>query len=365
MIARLFCSCGLLSLLFGHTAFGEGTYQRTKDGKTLVWNNDPKPGDVATWFGDRDAEGYATKVGTLTWYTADGLLDGRYFGNMVRGKFDGMVNVHFQGKTDHAIFVDGQRRSRWVAGRAPSFRVPPLRTQAGKAATKIAKAPNSDSRRQRSELTSENVREKPVQVASAGDRHRRDEHRMEETTAKGSPSVREAQNERPTPSVQRPTEETPAEGPGTVGGAENAQPAAAVDGLRPGEHTMEDRPSASIQAESAPKPPVSRKKAEADDSLQSLAQPPSSLHAIPEPAALPEAAPRLTKEEVIRIANAEARKRGYNRTDYHRAELQYSAAFKTWSVFYEQSAIDGIEEGKHFRVVVDDKTKGTVFVLGR
>ena len=29
----------------------QGEYQRTKDGKTLVWNDDPKPGDVAAWSG--------------------------------------------------------------------------------------------------------------------------------------------------------------------------------------------------------------------------------------------------------------------------------------------------------------------------
>jgi len=60
--------------VFAGAAFGEGTYQRTKDGKTMVWNNDPTPGDAATWFGDRDGEGYATKVGTLTWYTANGAF---------------------------------------------------------------------------------------------------------------------------------------------------------------------------------------------------------------------------------------------------------------------------------------------------
>ena len=37
-------------LLFASVAFGAGDYQRTKDGKTTVWNAEPKPGDEATWW---------------------------------------------------------------------------------------------------------------------------------------------------------------------------------------------------------------------------------------------------------------------------------------------------------------------------
>ncbi len=127
--------------MFASVAFGEGTYQRTKDGKTIVWNNDPKPGDAAAWFGDRDGEGYATKVGTLTWYTANGAVFARYFGNMVRGKFEGMVNVHIKGRTDHAVFVDGQRTTRWAAGRAPSFRVAQSRARPAAKPAVAAEAP--------------------------------------------------------------------------------------------------------------------------------------------------------------------------------------------------------------------------------
>src|SRR5689334_9630915 len=89
-------------LLFAGTVSGAGEYQQTKDGKTQVWNNHPQPGDTATWSGDRDSDGYATGFGTLTWYTLEtGLSDkpllyARFFGNMVQGKFDGPVNVHFR-----------------------------------------------------------------------------------------------------------------------------------------------------------------------------------------------------------------------------------------------------------------------------
>ena len=132
---------------------------------------------------------------------------------------------------------------------------------------------------------------------------------------------------------------------------------------------MEDTPSLVIQPSKEPVPtPSTSKKSEAEvkDSLQSRVRPPSSLLAIPQTAASPEASPRLTKQEVINIANAKARTHGYNRTDYRRAEPQYNAAYKVWSVSYEQRTADGMEEaGEHFSVIVDDKTKGTVFMLRR
>src|SRR5438552_7897851 len=122
---------------FASVALGEGTYQRTKDGKTVVWNADPKPGDVAAWWGDRDREGYASGFGTLTWYKTQGAtgsteIYARYFGNMVRGKFNGAVNAHSKGKTAHAIFVDGTRTARWAAGPAPSRRIAEPRLESAK-----------------------------------------------------------------------------------------------------------------------------------------------------------------------------------------------------------------------------------------
>src|SRR5882724_11371061 len=51
----------LLLLILAKGALADGAYQRTDDRKkTLVWNNNPKPDDTATWSGGRDAEGYAT-----------------------------------------------------------------------------------------------------------------------------------------------------------------------------------------------------------------------------------------------------------------------------------------------------------------
>src|ERR1700730_13607829 len=92
---RFLFVCATL-LGFASVALGDGVYQRTKDGKTMVWNNDPKPVDEAAWSGARDRDGYATGFGTLTWYKAQketvkrmGIpftksnVYARYFGNMV------------------------------------------------------------------------------------------------------------------------------------------------------------------------------------------------------------------------------------------------------------------------------------------
>lgn len=127
----LFGLVWLLTLVFAAGAYAEGRYQSTEDRKkTLVWNNDPKPDDAATWSGARDAEGYAEGAGTLTWYRLDrGFTTGsniatsqkkipisRYSGTMAHGKFNGTVTTVDHGKAYHADFADGQRKGSWSAG---------------------------------------------------------------------------------------------------------------------------------------------------------------------------------------------------------------------------------------------------------
>ena len=105
---RLFVYSGLLALLITDTAFA-GRYQRTKDGTTRVWNENPKAGDLVTWSGARDAKGYATGFGTVTWFTPQNevetgsgvaawlrhigrqrhyIVTSRESGIMVQGKFE-------------------------------------------------------------------------------------------------------------------------------------------------------------------------------------------------------------------------------------------------------------------------------------
>ena len=124
--------------MFANGAFADdGTYQRTKDGKTLVWNSHPMPAgsEAVEWSGDRNKDGYATGNGTVTWYKLDDskytfrkksklVVASRYSGEMVRGKFEGTVVredsiplVRWQTNLPrkfHATFVDGNRTGDWV-----------------------------------------------------------------------------------------------------------------------------------------------------------------------------------------------------------------------------------------------------------
>jgi hypothetical protein len=96
---RLFPFSALLVTLITVTAIA-GSYQLTKNGKTLVWKDDDKSGVEVTWSGKRDADGYATGYGTLTWYAPEDThetgsnvprthykVSSRVSGTMVHGKF--------------------------------------------------------------------------------------------------------------------------------------------------------------------------------------------------------------------------------------------------------------------------------------
>ena len=132
--------CGAL-ILFASVVYGAGSYQRTRDGQTLVWRDSPARGDEATWSGKRDKDGFATGSGVLTWYkveptivTGSNILDTRryailinhYSGTMVRGKFKGAVtNIEADGKRLQATSVNGTDRPsrRQKATRAPTAEV--------------------------------------------------------------------------------------------------------------------------------------------------------------------------------------------------------------------------------------------------
>jgi hypothetical protein len=139
----LVCSALLLFAFANAASAGDGAYQRTKDGKTLVWNSYPNSdgSEAVEWSGQQDKEGYATGYGTVTWYKVDDskytfvkrtklVVAGRYSGNMVRGKLEGTVMREdsirlIRWNTDpppkvHATFVGGNRTGDWVAGPTPS-----------------------------------------------------------------------------------------------------------------------------------------------------------------------------------------------------------------------------------------------------
>jgi ketosteroid isomerase-like protein len=113
-------------LLFASVAYAAGSYQRTKDGKALVWTDSPRRGEEATWSGRRDKNGFATGSGTLTWSKVEPIIVtgsnipnsrryavvvSRYSGKMVRGKFEGAVTyVDASGKRLQATFVKGRSK---------------------------------------------------------------------------------------------------------------------------------------------------------------------------------------------------------------------------------------------------------------
>ena len=123
-IRSLFVCSALL--LFASVAYGAGSYQPTRDGKALVWNDSPKRGEEVTWSGRRDKNGFAAGSGTLTWYqvepkivTGSNIPDTRRYavvisrrsGKMVEGKFEGAVTyVDANGKRLQATSVNGGKR---------------------------------------------------------------------------------------------------------------------------------------------------------------------------------------------------------------------------------------------------------------
>src|SRR6266581_3975368 len=151
-IRSLFVCSALL--LFASVAYGAGSYQRTRDGKTLVWNDSPKRGEEATWSGKRDKNGFAAGSGTLTWYKVEptivtgsnipdarryAVVINRYSGKMVRGKLKGAVTyVDANGKRLQATFVKGGKRP---VNRPPHAEQTPTQQQTATPAPERTPAP--------------------------------------------------------------------------------------------------------------------------------------------------------------------------------------------------------------------------------
>ena len=78
--------------------------------------------------------------------------------------------------------------------------------------------------------------------------------------------------------------------------------------------------------------------------------------------------PRLTTAEVIRLADAEARRQGYDLRAYERPKAHYNYVERdsTWFVSYEGKGVNGMSwVGNHFSVHVEDKTKKLWLIPGR
>jgi len=302
-------------LLFGNGAYGDGIYQPTKDGTVLVWNNDPKPKDAATWSGKRDRDGYATGYGTLIWYrVAQKILTGssipvpkyipvsRYSGNMVQGKLDGPVaTVDRLGRTFHATFTEGSKNSDWAAGPAP--RPDQQRNEIVPRAELVEAPAEGPSRIQKSELSGQRSE---ITDGQATQQH----------VAK--PAVTETPNP-------------------------------AIDSLR-----SLTGPTSSLRMNAGAEPPSREATASEGASLQGFTS-----------SAVASAPPRLTTAEVIGLADANARTQGYDLGEYQRPQVNYVPADDIWSVVYQKFIKSTGEIGEHFSVKVEDKTKKTSIVTGR
>ena len=137
--ARSSLVCATLLLLFANGANG-ARYQRTQDGKTLVWNNLREVAQEVTWSGLRDLNGYATGQGTLTWYRL-GKFVNSYTGRMVHGKFDGPV-IREQGQTRlQTTFVNGEKVGDWSEPGSTRTPAPKPKTQSTAAEAQLTEEP--------------------------------------------------------------------------------------------------------------------------------------------------------------------------------------------------------------------------------
>jgi hypothetical protein len=348
----------------------DGAYQRTDDRKkTFVWNNDPQPGDAASWSGGSDSKGYAEGTGTLTWFRTEQKFQtganifgtkkvpiSRYTGTMAHGKFEGAVVTVDHGKTYHATYADGQRKGRWSSGpviaKAESAEPPaekPKESSSGVATAKKTETPESETEAMSADQLEESATpSKPVTKKAAlapgavraidqpGRTAERKTEKAKETTRKQRPAPKP---EEPKAEPAEPESEAPAEGP---------------------TDTAPSQPS-------SPNLPASEKPV--DDSIRTLTGPPSSLHtkAPPAPSAAPEisrpsapaaspppAAPKLNAVQAMDIADIEARTRGYDLGEYQLPKAEYNSANDTWSVSY--TGRDGEKSGKRLSVIVQDKS---------
>jgi len=369
----LFC-CGLLILV--RVALGAaGEYQQTRDGKTQVWNADPKPGDSASWQGSRDKERYATGFGTITWYNANGTVSAVYYGNMVNGKLEGPVNAHagYSGViwfsssrwTAHAYFVDGSQATAWARGPAPSNMDVPEALVAkrlkAKTDARLAKTETSTEAMSADELEESATPSKPVtkkaELAPGAVRAIEKPGRTEKKIEKSKETTRKPKT---VPKLEEPKTET-AETPETPREVASEPPQVPTP-----EPSVEKKPEI-VEQPPAEEPP--KKTPSEDGSLNALVGPPSSLRSSslrqassPAKTRSTSAAVRgkaeLSENEAIRLADTEARSRGYDLSEYQRPKTDYSAVKDKWSLFYslkDPKMVGG--ELQPFSVTVEDKTK--------
>jgi len=241
--AHCFAGLGVLfGLIFVSGAYAGGTYQRTDDHKkALVWNNDPKPGDIATWSGDRDANDYATGPGTLQWFrVGPGVLNRKrtpissYSGTMLHGKFNGGVMTVDHGKAYHATFADGQKKGQWIAGplttkaksaesvtstEAASEAPSTEKVSKEKTQTRVAKETMADVPAERPASAQDELRRgEPANVPTSSSKATNEESSSERTEKVSQPLIAQTSAEEPdqSPTPREPVTRKSALAPGPV-----------------------------------------------------------------------------------------------------------------------------------------------------
>jgi len=326
----------LFGLIFVSGAYAGGTYQRTDDHKkALVWNNDPKPGDIATWSGDRDANGYATGPGTLQWFrVGPGVLNRKrtpissYSGTMLHGKFNGGVMTVDHGKAYHATFADGQKKGQWIAGplitkgeRAESVTSKEAASEAPstekvskeKTQTRVAKETTADVPAEGPASAQDELRRgEPANVPTSSSKATNEESSSERTEKVSQPLIAQTSAEEPdqSPTPREPVTRKSALAPGPVRAIERptrtvtikpeAEPARQSERAKP-EKTKKPSKIAKPASSQSPEADTQvredipaeghvsaqdelrrggadKKETPVDDSLHTLTGPPSSLH---------------------------------------------------------------------------------------
>lgn len=371
------------SILVGVFAFATailaagGEYQQTRDGKTTVWNGNPKPGETSSWAGARDKEGYATGFGTITWYTADGNVYALYYGNMVNGKFEGPVNAHVGRTRAHAYFVDGTRETSWARGPAPSRMNVPEELVAKR---RKAEAATPKPRVERAETKKEKKEEKRTETAETV---RPVEHEAKPKETPPPETVQHLPEQTPTTApIAESTATAPTPEP-TQSASTLFEPPTIAETHETPFRTETPRiptPEPSVEQKPAePKPTpgesplVAERKPGGDASLNALIGPPSSLRSgsLSESNSASKSESRststsggtrgvaqLSQDEAMSLADTEARSRGYDLNDYQRPKADYSAVKDKWTLFYnlkEPKSAGG--DLQPFSVTVEDKTK--------
>lgn len=386
-IVIILFGCSLFAAA-GGVAFGAGgEYTQTRDGKTAVWNGNPKSGESASWQGSRDKDGYATGFGTITWYNADGTENAVYYGNMVNGKLEGPVNAHVGRRTAHAYFADGTRETAWARGPAPSK----MNVPEGLIA-KRRKAESEQPKPQEKEQTAETKKKpKPEPEKIQPTEETRRATAMETKTKPAPVETPKEEIQAPAPesvaistpsppavaesthvSTPAPTEtaSSPFEPPVIAETRETPKEIANETPPPPPptpEPSVEKKPEV-VEQPPAEEPPTKSPTNEAA-SLNALVGPPSSLRSgsireTPKPqkprstSSAVRGRAELTEDEVIGLADAEARGRGFDLDGYQRPKTDYSAVKDKWSLFYnlkDPKAAGG--DLQPFSVTVEDKSK--------